>query len=202
MIRTFNRQPLSVNIPNKNDVEHNYLNQYNWKGLIDNKNFLAVDQESFSDCNNVYVDEQGLLKSRPSLKVKNLDIDNILDCWTFDTVDIYKTDTKLIFINKNFSNKVSINKTGDFKLVPADNKIFVFENNDLNYYDIVTNEYKSGNNSIYIPTTKIYTNYTLTDEVIGESKNILTDKENVKYVVNLTSGRGYCVALRGKEGER
>jgi hypothetical protein len=111
MIRTFNRQPLSVNIPNKNDVEHNYLNQYNWKGLIDNKNFLAVDQESFSDCNNVYVDEQGLLKSRPSLKVKNLDIDNILDCWTFDMVDIYKTDTKLIFINKNFSNKVSINKT-------------------------------------------------------------------------------------------
>ena len=68
MAKTFNRRPLSVNTPSANDVKNYFFNHYTWKGLADDKNFLAVDQETFADCNNVYMDSEGLLRSRPSIK--------------------------------------------------------------------------------------------------------------------------------------
>ena len=107
MINTFNRRPLSINIPSNKDIEYKYLNQYDWKGVIDNKNFLAVDQNSFADSNNVYINEEGILKSRPSLKYKTiqvakpaeLEIDGVEDVmtlhvvkvWIFNNIRIYGT---------------------------------------------------------------------------------------------------------------
>ena len=100
MARTFNRQPLSVNTPDKKDIKPYFFNHYNWKGIINNKNFLGVDQESFEECNNVYVSTDGLLHSRPSLKkeqiVVNLDnteqeLANIVDIWQFGDVTVYES---------------------------------------------------------------------------------------------------------------
>ena len=118
MIRTFNRQPLNVNTPDKEDIGHKYLNQYNFKGLVENKNFMQVDQDSFSDCNNVYVNEEGLLRSRPSFKVKNIivklengnvTLGNIVDTFVFDDIIVYKSYTiedeqkifRLTFVKEN-----------------------------------------------------------------------------------------------------
>ena len=70
MGRTFNRPPLTVNTPSSSDVKQYFFNHYNWKGVDNNKNFLAVDQETFADSQNVYVNEEGVLRSRPSLKIK------------------------------------------------------------------------------------------------------------------------------------
>ena len=71
MARTVNRQPFTVRTPSSNDVKDYFFNQVNWKGMNDNRNFLAVDQESFEECDNVYVDSEGLLRSRPSVRALN-----------------------------------------------------------------------------------------------------------------------------------
>ena len=116
MIRTFNRQPLSVNTPDKKDIKQYFFNHYNWKGIINNKNFLGVDQESFEECNNVYVSTDGLLHSRPSLKKEQIvvysqttptsqltqHLSNIVDIWQFEDITVYRSeDDYLTFVQDN-----------------------------------------------------------------------------------------------------
>lgn len=152
MIKTFNRTPISVNTPDDKNIKNYFFNHYNWKGMCDDKNILAVDQETFSDCKNVYVDSEGLLRSRPSLKIKTVTYSNagneytlsdILDVWTFNDVTVYlsTSDKKyyLTFVNKNVANHIQrelkyTDSDGEShsysKVMPilADNKIFIFRN--------------------------------------------------------------------------
>ena len=67
-MKTVNRIPKSFSVPTAKQIADKYFNQNNWKGINDDKNFLGVDQESFADCENVYVDAENVLRSRPSLK--------------------------------------------------------------------------------------------------------------------------------------
>ena len=60
MAKTFNRSPLQVNTPSSSDIKNYFFNHYNWKGVNNDKNFLAVDQETFADAKNVYADAEGL----------------------------------------------------------------------------------------------------------------------------------------------
>ena len=150
MARTFNRPPVQVNTPSGNDVKNYFFNHYNWKGLTDNKNVLAVDQETFSDCKNVYIDSEGLLRSRPSLKVKTVKytnageeytLSNIVNIWTFGDVVVYKSTSNgkyyLTFVNKNVDDHIQVelkytDDNGDEQVyeeirpILADNKIFIF----------------------------------------------------------------------------
>ena len=65
MVRTINRQPYTVKQLDYGDVKYKFFNHSNWKGVCDDKNYLGVDQETFADSKNVYVDSEGILKSRP-----------------------------------------------------------------------------------------------------------------------------------------
>ena len=167
MARTFNRPPVQVNTPSNNDVKNYFFNHYNWKGLNDDKNVLAVDQETFSDCKNVYIDSEGLLRSRPSLKVKVVKytnsgeeyvLSNIVDVWTFGDVTLYESISEgkyyLTFVNKNVENHIQeelkytdsngeIQTYKDIRPILADSKIFIFSEHDFNYYDIKENVYAS-----------------------------------------------------------
>lgn len=218
MPKTFNRNPYSVNTPSSNDIKNYFFNHYNWKGLNDDKNFLSIDQETFSDCKNVYVDEDGLLKSRPSQKYKAIvytDADsnkvtlaNIVDCWIFESVSVYQTENDgkyyLVFINKNFDknlqvelvhNNISYNK---IKLIVADQKIFVFAKNDFNYYDMKTNEYLNADKFIHIPVTSVITNGIPKSTTDVESPNVLTTSYITKYLYTSTENIQYSTFI-GKE---
>lgn len=83
MARTFNRYPMSVNTPDKQDIKDYFFNQYNWKGICEDKNYLAVDQYTSADAKNVYVDNEGMLRSRPSLKAFASTLGKILDVQLF-----------------------------------------------------------------------------------------------------------------------
>lgn len=206
MAKTFNRPPITVNTPSSSDVKQYFFNHFNWKGLSDNKNFLAVDQETFSDCNNVYVNEEGLLRSRPSLKVKfakykngstEYILSNVVDMWQFEKVTVYKTFVDdvyyLIFSNVNFDDSIqaSLQYTDDngmlvsyeeVKLVVADNKIFVFAENSFNYYDIQNNSYNDATEFIYIPVTNVITDGVASSSREVESPNLLTGSYITKYL--------------------
>lgn len=183
MIRTFNRQPLSVNTPDKDDIKDYFFNQYNWKGLNDDKNFLNIDQETFSDCNNVYVDKEGLLRSRPSLKYVNLYNDNyIRQLWKFGTVEVYELgDTTLVFKDTITGTTVSKKYTGDKRLVMSDEKIFIFRSDGIDYYDVVEKKIVVATDYIYIPIKKTYVNNILSTENT-ETDNVLTTKNKTRYI--------------------
>lgn len=181
MNRTFNRKPLSVPSPSKNDVKDYFFNHANWKGMTDNKNILAIDQETFSDCNNVYINEDGLLRSRPSIKHSNIFGSNIINIWNFDVVTIV-LDAASVKFNKTNGDYYyeRVNVWQDMVPILVDEKIFVFSSNGLGVYDIVNNVYSVETNSIYVPIIKTYVNNILTDET-HESKNLLTTKSRIRY---------------------
>lgn len=59
------------NVPDINtdlDNYNKYFNMLSWKGIIDNKNIFAVDQNSFADAKNVYIDEDYRLVSRKPIR--------------------------------------------------------------------------------------------------------------------------------------
>lgn len=219
MIKTFNRTPISVNTPNDKNIKNYFFNHYNWKGMCDDKNILAVDQETFSDCKNVYVDSEGLLRSRPSLKIKTVTYTNarneytlsdILDVWTFNDVTVYlsTSDKKyyLTFVNKNVTDNIQrelkytdVNgETHSYsKVMPilADNKIFIFSEHDFNYYDIEKNIYATAIDFIYIPTTSVVSGNKTTEL---DSPNVLTKSCITKYLYNKSTNI-YFADLVGKE---
>ena len=219
MIKTFNRTPISVNTPNEKNIKNYFFNHYNWKGMCDDKNILAVDQETFSDCKNVYVDSEGLLRSRPSLKIKTVTYTNagneytlsdILDVWTFNDVTVYlsTSDKKyyLTFVNKNVTDNIQRElkytdgngETHSYsKVMPilADNKIFIFSEHDFNYYDIEKNIYATAIDFIYIPTTSVVSGSKTTEL---DSPNVLTKSYITKYLYDKSTNINFA-DLVGKE---
>ena len=210
MTKTFNRAPITVSTPSNSDIKQYFFNQYNWKGLNDDKNILAVDQETFSDCNNVYVDEEGLLKSRPSLKIKTITrkengqeytLSNIVDAWSFEDVMVYQTNVNniyyLTFVNKNFENNVQVpleytddgvaKYYKDVKLIVADRKIFVFSEHSLSYYDISENIYADATDFIYVPVTNVIVDGVASSSTEIESPNALTTSYITKYLYTSTN---------------
>lgn len=77
--RTVRRQTFSIDTPN---VKDGFLVQSEFKGLCDNKNDANIDQQSFADVENVYVDESGVLVSRPPISFTDEEYD-ILQEWSF-----------------------------------------------------------------------------------------------------------------------
>ena len=209
MTKTFNRAPITVSTPSNSDIKQYFFNQYNWKGLNDDKNVLTVDQETFSDCNNVYVDEEGLLKSRPSVKIKTITrkengqeytLSNIVDAWSFEDVMVYQTNVNniyyLTFVNKNFENNVQVpleytddgvtKYYKDIKLIVADRKIFVFSEHSLSYYNISENIYADATDFIYVPVTNVIVDGVASSSTEIESPNALTTSYITKYLYTST----------------
>ena len=179
--KTFNRRPYTVNTPSSSDIKNYFLNQANWKGLIQNKNFLAVDQESFEDCNNVYVDNTNVLKSRPSVKRKavvadviaNLNLENVHHYG--DLILYYSDKTLYITIQGLFSSSIVVGD--EYKIVQVKDKLLVFSTNGLFGIDKDGNQYEP---DVYIPKTKLVS--LDGDEQDLESKNIFTDDQITVYL--------------------
>lgn len=183
MANTYNRQPMQIKAPY---VDYKFFNHNEWKGASDNRNFLSVDPETFEDCNNVYMDEQGLLKSRPATKLYTAHgLENILRIWTFGNIQVYLTNNSsyhLSFVSDDKIDTVEIDSE-NIKLVLVEQKIYVFSSTSLHYYDIsenVIDRWFDGSSKIYIPITKRYVNNILSDTAFSE--NELTSSYITQYI--------------------
>lgn len=171
-MKTINRTPYTVDIPTTKELDNKYFNHSNWKGMCDDKNFIGVDQETFADCNNVYIDAEAILKSRPSIKYTNKD--SLFHVYKFGK---YYVEHKYITEN-NYSIRV-VNTSIDDKLgnawarnigsakvqsiVQADEKIFVFVSDGNHFYfDTTTDTFVTDKATVesyfYLPITKAYVN--------------------------------------------
>lgn len=165
MARTINRQPWNVRSLDYGDTGYKYFGYSDWKGKCTNKNFIGVDQETFEDCNNVYIDRDNILRSRPAIKYVKSDVvyQMIKHIWTFGPWTVYErtgntidNNTELTFVYGTQSWSMLLVPKGP-NVVLADEKIFVFNNNFAKYFDLVTKEVKDATNLIYSPVTKLYT---------------------------------------------
>ena len=62
MGRTVRRNALSVNV---GSLDEKYFNFMQFKGLCTNKNYVGIDQNTFDEVNNMYVDQDDQLSTRP-----------------------------------------------------------------------------------------------------------------------------------------
>lgn len=211
--RTYNRAPLSVPTPSKGDINEYYFNHVNWKGVNTDKNFLTVDQETFADAKNVYVDGEGILKSRPAIK-RSDNRTNILDFWEFDEVKVTftKGTTKNLLSFDQVGSQILGTSDDNPQLVPYGDKIFIFAkdyNRDaivggqlinlfadskLVYYDKTHKNFFNANDRIYIPKTKVDSAGVETEV---ESPNLFTNKSIKTYLYN--KGTGISPDAYGKD---
>ena len=177
-MRTINRQPFTVSTPSKSDAQDYFFNHYNWKGASDDENFLTSDQETFESCDNVYMDENGLLRSRPSVKPSKYTTSDIKKTWTFgDTLVCCVSEGagyKLLFLNVagQLLNSIPGFNTLNINPILKDGKIFIFSDTPgkFQYFDLLTNNVLSAVDYVYIPKVEIGGN----GENNGESPNLLS----------------------------
>lgn len=97
MIRTVNRQPMSVPVKGNKDK---FFNQVEFKGLCDKQNDVTVDAQTFSDVENMFVDDDNILTSRPPLKFYDGEA-HIVDQWFFGSygLRLYRIQTQMKYVD-------------------------------------------------------------------------------------------------------
>lgn len=86
MARTIRRSPLTVSTSSRDYPTLQTFNHVEFKGISSGANELVIDQSSFVDANNVYVDKDYNLASRPPLKLctnESGEHDGHIRTWTF-----------------------------------------------------------------------------------------------------------------------
>lgn len=189
-MRTFNRTPLTIDTTIKN--LNKYSNQLKFNGIKLDNNIFDVDQESFTDTLNVYVNEQNTLVSREPLREVQLS-SNVLPVGSV-LVDTQTYKNITIYVSKNINNSyniiaydgITIKNLG---ITPTSYKITTFENliiafNDLGAKVLNINKYSDGwvdlssSDYVEIPVTKITTG----SSVEEFPKNQFTDAYENDYI--------------------
>lgn len=199
MTKTVNRRPLSVTTDSDDLPQETYFNFAEFKGLNTNRNYVTIDQNSFSEVNNMYVNQNGELSTRPPLKRYNIatlgiDADE-------EIVHIYKVNSLLIYHVRNpksgYFVKFVYNGQQYNKAVPSeinilwlDDKYVIFAKNTLyafNWdYDKDELVWYEAADIVYTPVTEVIYGGNSADFQAVESKNIFTTSEIIRYLFDRT----------------
>nr|DAR14310.1 MAG TPA: hypothetical protein [Caudoviricetes sp.] len=184
-MKTINRNPMSVKQLDYNDVNYKFFNHANWKGMCEDKNYMGVDQETFAECDNVYIDEDFILKSRPSIKKATDDllysggiIENVkcINNYIFiGWIDPSGPENRLLIYKYTNKYTLIIDKlllttaqTKNITYLTKNNKIYLFgiTSNVIFIFDIKTETLTQDNigTSLYSPIKEVYINGKLLSE--------------------------------------
>lgn len=97
-MRTFKRNTAEIDTTGIKNYSK-YFNQMNFKGILEDDNIYAIDQESFTAAKNVYLDDNDRLASRPTLQKDN--IPDEIDVYQYDLEDVKYIGQNTIYINKS-----------------------------------------------------------------------------------------------------
>lgn len=187
MGRTVNRNPLSVDV---NSLDEQYFNFAEFKGINHNKNYITIDQQSFEEALNVFVDQDSQLSTRPITKQINiLPADEvIINVFNVNNLTIYHTKSSSgiyrirFYINRWYDHQV----TEHVNITWYKDKYILFEENNIEAwsYDFSVVDDKNAltwytiDEIVYIPINKIITGNTTTE---FEADNIFTDAKIIRY---------------------
>ena len=203
MAKTFNRTPILQNEPTKSDVKNYTFDNYKFSGFKEDKNFLEIDQYSFAESKNVYVDNDGLLRSRPSIK-RSHPFNGREGSDYFRANDVYVINQSNKFViyyddSAKLDKYVTVNGIA-YAVTSYGSDVYIFGNNRTSNVIWKFNKTIASTDSAYtpevqepyIPETEIAADSTITK---AESKNILTDKTKTIY---LYVSSNYANSLSGK----
>lgn len=192
MTKTFNRSPWYVDTPSKNDVKNYFFNTTQWSGLCNNKNVIGVDQYSFEEVNNIYVDFNNVLRSRPPIrKITQNGINNIINTWSFQNIQVYQIqNSPSDYEIKIDNNGVLYSQECEQNILPIkiDSKIFIFSETSFKYFDTDLNEFGDASKYIYVPKTTVTTN---SIETKNEEENELTTSQIHEYIYSESNGLNF-----------
>lgn len=211
-MKTINRSPMSVKQLDYSDVNYKFFNHVNWKGMCEDKNYMGVDQETFAECDNVYIDEDLILKSRPSIKnatkdllysggiIKNVKCINnyVFVCWNRSSSSEYR-----LFIYK-YTDKYTLIKdellanttqTIDIKYLTKNNKVYLFNitTNVIFIFDFTSETLTKDTtgNSLYSPVKEAYINGKLVSENAEQTNEFYNGyRKSFKWLYNSESSYG------------
>lgn len=135
-MRTFKRNTPEI----EDDIDNytKYFNQLEFKGIVEDDNLYTLDQESFKDCKNVYINSSNRLASRPTLQKDNNLPDKIksfIDYYRYNLIDIRPIGTDKIYVIQDLQDNT-------YKVIVATTIIVEDENQlmleDLPHYHIAT----------------------------------------------------------------
>lgn len=212
MAITINRSPVTVDGNYKDEGQ--YFNQTQFKGLCSNQNVDSIDPNTFSDVENLYIDSDNTLASRPKLKTHdNFGFTSIEKMWIWDDVHLIhgeKTvdNNSVVLISDvhNPNNIISLTLTEKVnQLIRVENRIYIFlETKVYVYEDNIFTEITVTNiqDYFYIPNNKVIANGL---EQEGESKNELTPltktavtaKEAKLFNLNIPDGKEVTFKIAG-----
>jgi len=194
LTRTNNRTPLNFNVPSKSYDKHTYMTQFN--GIKDSKNVVAVDQSSFADAKNMYVSDNNVLTSRPTIKIT--DKTNINKIWTFNDYILILDNSLLLSV---YDKSMTVKATQQYSLasgattfkincIQVEDKIFIYTDllvggNPAFYcYIVGSTNIVDAIDYIYIPITKTIVNDISSDY---ETVNYLTSAEKTRFIYSAIS---------------
>lgn len=189
MARTVRRNVLSVNINNLNEKYDNFVE---FHGLCTNKNYVGIDQRTFSEVENMYVDQNNELSTRPTVK-------QIL---VFDSkyviLDIVKINERVFYHVQDTEDdkyyvlfEYTFEGSKNLKTLEASEKVHVcwfnsgyavFTENNIYSIRFDKDDYPlvfQGSGAVYAPITKIVSG---TETVENESPNLFTSSYVTRYL--------------------
>lgn len=221
MGNTFNRQPFSV--PVGYSEKTGMFMHAEFKGICDNLNNVTVDQLTFADAKNIYLNENNILSSRPAFKFYDGDA-YIVEQWVFGIYNLrlyrISTDSYYTFIIRCVSHKDANNDNIEYgwkikKSVIGDDyapkvtcaqiedKIFIwFAGIDFIDFNTSTLSFEDAAKYLYLPIHKLIINGIENDL---ETKNFLTQTYRKRHQYSTVSsvnfekliGREMSVGLNG-----
>ena len=189
MANTIRRNPFSVNV---SSLDESYFNFAQYKGLCTNKNYITIDQQSFSEVNNMYVNQDNQLSTRPPVKqvfvldskykIKDVvKIDSAIFYHVQDTTD--NTYQVLLFLD----NVYYTYSVGEHVHICWFNQGFAIFSDNVIYSirlgtDTGGNKFElnwTNDGALYIPITKIVSGTEISE---AESPNIFTTSYRTRYL--------------------
>ena len=93
--RTYNRNPMNAGMDyyEKQALRDKYFNINEFKGINTNKNYVGIDQQTFADANNMYVNQDNELSTRPP--VRSISVPGLIS--SYEVFHIWKYSNNLFY---------------------------------------------------------------------------------------------------------
>ncbi len=207
MAKTIRRNPMSAGT---NSLDEKYMNFLEYKGLNTNKNYVSIDQETFTEVNNMYVNQDNQLSTRPPEQIFVINSEwKVVKVWkindkTFYHIQARDDATSLDPDTYYLACPAPWNSSG-FQLYETTQQIYLcwlnfayclFETDKITAIVYGQNkiDFYANDNAVYFPVTKLHSGteiYTVdspdpTGRIILQQPNVLTNSYRERYLFEPT----------------
>lgn len=217
---TIRRNPMSAGT---NSLNEKYMNFLEYKGLNTNKNYVSIDQETFTEVNNMYVNQENQLSTRPPEQIFVINSEwKVIKVWKINDKTFYhiqaRDDATSLDPGTYYLACPTSWNSGGFELYETTQQIYLcwlnfayclFETDKITAIVYGQNkiDFYANNDAVYFPLTEIYTGtgvFTIdkpdsTGQLVLQQPNVLTSGHVQRYLFDPAVKVPNTIDLEGKE---